>query len=168
MKVPFIAMSRVYLKRIGNDCIVLTIHAQVLRAALWAFLAVVYWFGFYLLEAGKPEMLFWALLGVVLVPVTIIRALRLLARRKYTLVRAHGRLFLDGEPLEMTRLELRIQKIPIIKIPMRYSLSFWAMTASGPMDIPLGSYSTLLSASEASGWVEEFVHRTGNQLHRHA
>ena len=160
-------MPCIRFRKKSNTCLVLEIRAQVFRAALWASPAVFYWFGFQMWGAGKIATLLWVLVGVVLLPVTTIKALRLLTPRKHTLVRVYGRLLLDGEPLEMTRLELRVRQIPILNIPLGYRLSFWVMTASGPLDIPLGHYRTLVSASQASGWLEEFINRTENRLHKH-
>ncbi|MDX2012164.1 MAG: hypothetical protein SFW67_18360 [Myxococcaceae bacterium] len=77
----------------------------------------------------------------------------------WTLVRTQGRLLIDGEPLEMARVELRVDQMPVTKVPTGYTLSLWVMTASGPVDIPLGAYRTLIDASLVSGTVEDFVQR---------
>lgn len=75
------------------------------------------------------------------------------------LVRSNGRLLLDGEPLEMARVELRVLKMPITRVPTGYALSLWVMTATGPEDVPIGHSRTLLEASSLSGQLEEFVQR---------
>jgi hypothetical protein len=77
----------------------------------------------------------------------------------WTLVRTQNRLLIDGEPLEMARVELRVEQMPVTKVPTGYTLSLWVMTASGPVDVPLGRYRTLIDASLVSGTVEDFVQR---------
>jgi hypothetical protein len=78
----------------------------------------------------------------------------------WTLVRTQGRLFVDGEPLELARVELRVAHMPITRVPTGYTLSLWLMSTVGPIDIPLGTYRTLFEASGVSGTVEDFVQRT--------
>ena len=77
----------------------------------------------------------------------------------WTLVRTQGRLLVDGEPLELARVELRVAQMPITRTPSGYTLSLWLMSSAGPVDIPLGTYRTLIEASGMSGTVEDFVQR---------
>lgn len=77
----------------------------------------------------------------------------------WTLVRAQGRLLVDGEPLELARVELRVAQMPVTRVPTGYTLSLWMMTSAGPVDIPLGTWRTLIEASHISGTVEDFVQR---------
>ncbi len=77
----------------------------------------------------------------------------------WTLVRTQGRLLVDGEPLELARVELRVAQMPITRTPTGYTLSLWLMSSAGPVDIPLGTYRTLIEASGMSGTVEDFVQR---------
>jgi hypothetical protein len=77
----------------------------------------------------------------------------------WTLVRTQGRLLVDGEPLELARVELRVAQMPITRAPAGYTLSLWLMSSAGPVDIPLGTYRTLIEASGISGTVEDFVQR---------
>ncbi len=77
----------------------------------------------------------------------------------WTLVRTQGRLLVDGEPLELARVELRVAQMPITRVPTGYTLSLWLMSTAGPIDIPLGTYRTLIEASGVSGTVEDFVQR---------
>jgi hypothetical protein len=77
----------------------------------------------------------------------------------WTLVRTQGRLLVDGEPLELARVELRVAQMPITRVPTGYTLSLWLMSTAGPIDIPLGTYRTLIEASNVSGTVEDFVQR---------
>lgn len=86
-------------------------------------------------------------------------ALRAGRKAQWTLVRAQGRLLIEGEPLELARVELRVSQMPLTRVPTGYTLSLWVMTASGPIDIPLGAYKTLIEASSVSGLVEDFVQR---------
>ncbi|MBE2249194.1 MAG: hypothetical protein IAE78_06545 [Myxococcus sp.] len=88
--------------------------------------------------------------------VVMLRAARV---ARWTLVRTQGRLLVDGEPLELARVELRVAQMPITRVPTGYKLSLWLMTSAGPIDVPLGTYRTLIEASSVSGTVEDFVQR---------
>jgi hypothetical protein len=113
-------------------------------------------FGLALIAALLPAL---AVLAIV--------AVRSARSRTWTLVRTQGRLLVDGEPLELARVELRVRQMPVTKVPTGYSLSLWLMTSSGPLDVPLGAYQTLLHASEVSGTVEEFVQRANTKQPGH-
>jgi hypothetical protein len=102
-----------------------------------------------------------------LFPTIAVGLLRWARKQERTLVRANGRLLLDGEPIEMARVELRVIKMPITKVPTGYSLSLWVMTATGPEDVPIGRSATLLEASMLSGALEDFVQRANAKQHRH-
>ncbi|MEW6434397.1 MAG: hypothetical protein AB1730_23095 [Myxococcota bacterium] len=160
-------MSRVRISQPRPDCVVLEQRPDVRRAVLWALPTIVYWLGFRPLELGSPATLAWVLVGVVLLPLATVRSLRALKRPQHTLVRTAGRLLLDGEPLELARVELRVRKRVITKVPVGYDLSLWVMTAAGPLDLPLGRYRTLIDASRVSGDLEEFVQRANNKQHKH-
>ena len=108
------------------------------------------------------------LLYSALLPVISVALLRMARTQERTLVRANNRLLLDGEPLEMARVELRVIKMPITRVPTGYALSLWVMTASGPEDVPIGRFATLLEASALSGQLEDFVQRANVKQHRHA
>ncbi|GMU62636.1 MAG: hypothetical protein AMXMBFR34_43990 [Myxococcaceae bacterium] len=160
-------MSRVRLSQPRADCIVLELQPDVRRALLWALPTLAYWPVFRALALGSGWTLLWVLVGLALLPVCTVLAIRALHRRAYTLVRTTGRLLLDGEPLELARVELRVRKMPITRVPTGYDLSLWVMTAAGPLDLPLGQYKTLIDASRVSGELEEFVQRANNKQPRH-
>jgi hypothetical protein len=160
-------MSRVRLSQPRPDCIVLEVEPDVRRAVLWALPTLAYWAGFRPLDLGSPATLAWVVVGLVVLPLCTLKALGALKRRSHTLVRATGRLLLDGEPLELARVELRVQKMPITRVPTGYDLSLWLMTAAGPIDLPLGRYKTLIDASRVSGELEDFVQRANNKQHKH-
>jgi hypothetical protein len=94
--------------------------------------------------------------AVAVAAVVVSRAARLAT---WTIVRTQNRLLMDGEPLELARVELRVAQMPITRVPTGYTLSLWLMTAAGPVDVPLGTYRTLIDASGISGTVEDFVQR---------
>jgi hypothetical protein len=112
--------------------------------------------------------LFTLFLDLALFPVIAVALVRLARTQERTLVRANNRLLLDGEPLEMARVELRVLKMPVTRVPTGYALSLWVMTASGPEDVPIGRFATLLEASALSGQLEDFVQRANVKQHRHA
>jgi len=160
-------MSRVHLSQPRPDCIVLEQGPEFRRAALWALPTIFYWLGFRPFSLGSPAALAWLVVGLVVLPVATVKALRAIVRRQHTLVRSAGRLLLDGEPLELARVELRVWKMPITRVPRGYDLSLWVMTAAGPQDLPLGRYRTLIDAARVSGELEEFVQRASNKQPRH-
>lgn len=108
-----------------------------------------------------------ALAGLAALPWTAVLAVRGLRRRTSTLVRSSGKLLLDGEPLELARVETRVKAWPVLKTPRAYSLSLWMLTLSGPDDLPLGEFPTLLAASSRAGLCEEFLQKAGaTETHR--
>jgi hypothetical protein len=72
-------------------------------------------------------------------------------------------MMLDGEPLELARVELRVTHWPLIKSPTGYALSLWVMTASGPEDVALGHFTSMLEASRVGGHLEEFIARSSSR-----
>jgi hypothetical protein len=118
-------------------------------------------------EAGTAPALACLVVGTAaLVPLGVVLS-RALARRQHALVRTSGRLLLDGEPLELARVELRVTVTPLMRMPTGYALSLWVMTSVGPDEVPLGRYRTLLEASTVSGSLEDFVQRANVRTHRH-
>jgi hypothetical protein len=109
-----------------------------------------------LATVGGLTLVGLAAVGLPVLAVSMVRAVR---PSVLTLVRAQGRLLLEGEPLELARVELRVTHMPITRVPTGYGLSLWMMTSSGPIDVPLGGYRTLIEASTVSGVVEDFVQR---------
>lgn len=112
--------------------------------------------GLALLLLSAPVL---ALLGV--------SASRSASAATWTLVRSQGRLLVNGEPLELARVELRVEQRPITRVPRGYTLSLWMMTAAGPLDVPLGRYRTLIEASSISGTLEDFVQRASTRQPGH-
>ena len=102
--------------------------------------------------------------GLVGLPVVGVSLLRLLQRRRRMLVRVPGRLLLDGEAIDMARVELRVEYRRFTKTPRGYSLSLWLMTSSGAEDLALGRFATLVEASSAAGVLEEFVLKANLRL----
>ena len=138
------------------------------RLAVWGTALLALTGTLVVLDLATASGLFTLLLYGALLPVIVVALLRFAKRQERTLVRANGRLLLDGEPLEMARVELRVIKMPITRVPTGYALSLWVMTASGPEDVPIGRFSTLLEASALSGALEDFVQRANVKQHRHA
>jgi hypothetical protein len=104
----------------------------------------------------------------LLLPGIAVALVRFARAKDRTLVRANNRLLLDGDPLDMARVELRVIKMPITRVPTGYALSLWVMTAVGPEDVPIGRFATLIEASGVSGHLEDFVQRANVKQHRHA
>lgn len=99
-------------------------------------------------------------LAGIVVPLTTVKAIRAAVSRRHVLVRSTGRLLLDGEPLEAARIELRVVKHWLLRRPQKYALSLWALIGRGEqVDVELGSYGSMLDASQLSGQMEEFLER---------
>ncbi len=99
--------------------------------------------------------------GAVLLPLLMVRSFRSRSgAQRNVLVRAPGRLLLDGEPLEVARVELRVVKHWILRTPKSYQLSLWALVGRGePIDVELGRFQSILDASMVSGQMEDFLER---------
>jgi hypothetical protein len=144
--------------RVGRDHARLGLHALGFATFLGLLLAIDRDTGFGLIAF---------MLNLAVLPVFGVLFFRAARRSERTLVRANGRLLLDGEPLEMARVELRVLKMPITRVPTGYSLSLWVMAAGGPEDVPIGHSRTLIEASTLSGQLEDFVQRANVKQHRH-
>ncbi len=142
-----------------NDCVVVRVGVDRSGLVLWAGVLAAFVSLFALVEFGSGLALLLCAASVAVVPALIVKLTRLGRRHERTLVRTHGRLLLDGEPLELARVELRVLKWPFTSMPTGYALSLWVMTASGPEDVPIGQFKTMLDATSLSGTLEEFVGR---------
>jgi hypothetical protein len=118
------------------------------------------WCGLLFWVTATATQLALVCVGVVLLPLVLVRAFRTARARRNVLVRAPGRLLLDGEPLEVARVELRVLKHWLFRTPRGYALSLWALVGRGePLDVELGRFSSMLDASLVSGQMEEFLER---------
>lgn len=138
------------------------------RLVLWSATLLVLAGALPFLDLSSGQGLLTLFLDAVICPLIVVGLVRWGRKQERTLVRANGRLLLDGEPLELARVELRVIKMPITRVPTGYALSLWVMTASGPEDVPIGRSATLLEASTLSGQLEDFVQRANVKQHRHA
>lgn len=138
------------------------------RLALWGLTLAALAGMLALMDLSTAQGAITLIIDLVLFPLIAIALLRMARTQERTLVRANNRLLLDGEPLDMARVELRVIKMPITRVPTGYALSVWVMTASGPEDVPIGRFATLIEASTLSGQLEDFVQRANVKQHRHA
>lgn len=161
-------MRRITLNQSRPDCLEVHIGADRQGMVVWGltFAAAVALLVLADLATGLGLLLL--LVSFLGLPPLALRVLRLARAQVRSLVRTNGRLLLDGEPLELGRVELRVLKMPITNVPTGYALSLWVMTAAGPEDLPIGRFGTLLEASALSGQLEEFVQRANLKQHRHA
>lgn len=160
-------MRRVRLDLGRSDCVTVDVGRDWRRAGL-LFSALVAVTGLMLVPARATAASVVALVlgGLTSLAVGMLLG-RALRRHRHTLVRSNGRLLLDGDPLELARVELRVSQLPILKRPTGYHLSLWVMTLVGPDEIPLGNYPTLLAASAVSGQLEDFVQRANIRQPKH-
>lgn len=161
-------MRRISVTQSRPDYMVIHVGRDRSRLVLWGLtlFALVGMLAF--VDISSAGGAFVLIADMVLFPLIAVGLIRLARRQERTLVRANSRLLLDGEPLEMARVELRVIKMPITRVPTGYLLSVWVMTASGPEDVPIGRFATLLEASALSGQLEDFVQRANVKQHRHA
>jgi hypothetical protein len=159
-------MRRVRLAQSRADCLTIEVGRDWRRAGALAFALAFTVLLIKLPETGSFAGVLAVVLGsLVCVAIAVILS-RALARAEHTLVRSTGRLLLDGDPLELARVELRVLQLPVLRRPQGYVLSLWVMTLIGPEEVPLGHYATLLDASSVSGQLEEFIQRANLKQHR--
>lgn len=161
-------MRRISVTQTRPDCMIVHIGRDRSRLVLWSATLVALSGMLAVLELATAPGLLTLVLFVALLPAIAVALVRLARKQERALVRANNRLLLDGEPLDMARVELRVTKMPITRVPTGYALSLWVMTASGPEDVPIGRFATLLEASALSGQLEDFVQRANVKQHRHA
>lgn len=141
------------------DCLIVRVGRDWAALGLWGLVTALVVAGLVLVERSEPLGLTALLLATAVLPMLGVAMSRFARRSERTLVRTNGRLLLDGEPLELARVELRVLKFPVTRVPTGYGLSLWVMTATGPEDVPIGHSRTLLEASMLSGQLEDFVQR---------
>ena len=161
-------MRRISVAQSRPDYMVVHVGRDRARLIVWGvtLLALAGMLG--LIDLSTPGGAFVLIVDMVIFPLIAVALMRFAKTQERTLVRANSRLLLDGEPLEMARVELRVIKMPITRVPTGYMLTVWVMTASGPEDVPIGRFATLLEASALSGQLEDFVQRANVKQHRHA
>ncbi len=160
-------MRRISVTQSRPDYMVVHVGRDRARLVLWGAVLLTLVGMLALSDLAAPGGQFILIVDVVVFPILAIALTRLARRQERTLVRANGRLLLDGEPLEMARVELRVLKMPITRVPTGYALSLWVMNASGPEDVPIGRFTTLIEASHLSGQLEDFVQRANVKQPRH-
>lgn len=161
-------MRRISVTQSRPDYMVIHVGRDRARLVVWGTTFLILAGVLALVDLSSVGGAFLIITDMVIFPILAVALLRWGRPQERTLVRANGRLLLDGEPLEMARVELRVIKMPITRVPTGYLLSVWVMTASGPEDVPIGRFATLLEASALSGQLEDFVQRANVKQHRHA
>jgi hypothetical protein len=160
-------MRRISVSSSRSDCLVVRVGRDFGRLAAGGVPFIAVWVALLLSRSDTPPFSVALGFAFFVLPPWGVMLFRFARATERTLVRAQGRLLLDGEPLDMARVELRVVKMPITRRPRGYALSLWVMTASGPEDVPIGHSRTLLEASSLSGQLEEFVQRANIKQHRH-
>lgn len=160
-------MRRISISSNRNDLLVVRVGRDRSRMLISAVVFALITTALFFIDRDHPIWLGAWFIDLALLPAVGVLFFRAARPSERTLVRSSGRLLLDGEPIEMARLELRVLKMPITRMPTGYALSLWVMTAIGPEDLPIGHSRTLLEASMLSGQVEEFVQRANVKQHRH-
>lgn len=154
-------MAHVSISQTRSDCLEIEVGRRWARAG-WALALALSWALLYLVA---PLTAGWALallvLGVGVESAAAVLLARALKTHHFVLSRTPGRLMLDGEPLELARVELRLLHWPVVRRPRGYALSLWMLTSAGPLDLPLGSFKTMVQAAGLSGELEEFLQLAG-------
>jgi hypothetical protein len=147
-----------YVRTLGADQLELLRPARASRLLFPVLLTGAFAAGLWVTNGGLALGVLF--IGVVLLPVVTVKAIRAAVTQRHVLVRAPGRLLLDGEPIEAARIELRVIKHWLLRRPHRYALSLWALVGRGEqVDVELGRYPTMLEASLLSGQMEDFLER---------
>jgi hypothetical protein len=147
-----------YVRSLGADQLELIRPARPSRLVFPLLLAATFATGLWF-SAGSIALAM-GVVAIVLLPLVTVKAVRAAVSKRHVLVRQPGRLLLDGEPLEAARVELRVLKHWLLRRPQRYALSLWALVGRGEqLDVSLGSYASMLEASQLSGQMEEFLER---------
>lgn len=160
-------MRRISVTQSRPDYMVVHVGRDRSRLGLWSAVSLALVGMLALIDLSSPGGQLTLIADMVIFPILAVALMRLAKTQERTLVRSTTRLLLDGEPLEMARVELRVLKMPITRVPTGYALSLWVMTASGPEDVPIGRFATLIEASNLSGQLEDFVQRANVKQHRH-
>jgi hypothetical protein len=148
-----------YVHALGADQLELLRPPRPMKLMIPAVIVAV-WAAVLLVLPMTPVTVAVLCVGVVLLPLLMVRAFRQSRTRRNVLVRGPGRLLLDGEPLEIARVELRVLKHWLFRTPRGYALSLWALIGRGePIDVELGRFQSMLDASLVSGQMEEFLER---------
>jgi len=101
-----------------------------------------------------------ALLVALPLPFLWVLALRAAATHQVRLKREGGRVFCNGEELEVARIENRVE-LSLFKVPRGYSLSLWGLTVEGrAVEVALGELPDLFAASKMAGTLEDFLAQT--------
>jgi hypothetical protein len=122
-------------------------------AMLSAWLGLLLWRG----ADSRDGLALWVA-GLFVVPWVALRVWRAGKRDRHVLVRGQGRLVLDGQPLDVARIETRLVRHPLLRLPAGYAVSLWGMEVDGrPVELELGRHATLMEAARAAGELEEFL-----------
>ncbi len=160
-------MRRVRLTHPRPDCVLVDVGGNWRRGAAYAAALAVVALVMWLPEPGSFAGFLALTLGALTCLPLGVLLLRTVRTRHHTLVRSGGRLLLDGDPLELARVELRVTQWPVVKVPTGYALSLWVMTLIGPDEVPLGQFKTMVEAASISGQLEEFLARANVKHPRH-
>jgi hypothetical protein len=101
-----------------------------------------------------------ALVTALPLPFLWVLALRAAANHHVRLKREGGRVFCNGEELEVARIENRVV-LSLFQVPRAYSLSLWGLTVEGrAVEVALGELPDLFASSKMAGTLEDFLAQT--------
>lgn len=156
-------MRVIRLSQPRSDCLIVNEGRDWRRATVGVVLLAAWLTVALLVSSESGASVLYSLLSVVVLPVAVVAVQRLLRKRTLSVIRMPGRLLLNGEPIELARVELRVTHVPVLKTPTGYALSLWVMTATGPDDVPLGHFESMFEASKVGGHLEEFIGRVSSR-----
>lgn len=81
--------------------------------------------------------------------------------KRHLLERFKGRLVLDGDILEVARVETRVLELPLLRRPHGCRVSIWGMVVEGRVvEFDVGRFRGLVEASRLTGELERFFEQT--------
>src|SRR4051812_10969344 len=110
-----------YVHALGTDQLELLRPRRPSRLILPFFLCATFCAAVVLIDPISGGGLALLTVGIIALPIAMVRGFRSARSRRHVLVRAPGRLLLDGEPLEVARIELRVVKHWVLRAPRGYT-----------------------------------------------
>ncbi len=159
-------MRTVRLTLSRSDCLIIDVGRDWLHMGVGALSVATASAIVHFSDTATPMGKFGLVFGAVAFGFAATLLYRSARRNRRIVVKSLRDLLLDGDPLDLARLELRLESRLFGLVAPQYILSLWVMTLAGPEELQLGVYPTLIDASRVSGELEEFLQKGSLKPHR--